>query len=67
MLNKEHEFIEGIAYDLNNSIIMYGDFANEAPRDKVCDLAFILLYHFWSALNHTQAYFNPFFNRSTPS
>ncbi len=31
----ENEFIEGIQFDLKNAIVMYGNFADHAPPDKV--------------------------------
>jgi hypothetical protein len=35
MLAHENEFIEGILYDLNNSVMMLGNFVNDAPSKKV--------------------------------
>jgi hypothetical protein len=35
MLAHENEFIEGIMYDLNNSVMMLGNFVNDAPTKKV--------------------------------
>jgi hypothetical protein len=35
MSNSQNKFIEGIVFDLNNTIVMLGDFVNEAPAKQV--------------------------------
>ena len=43
MVKKEHDFVEGLMYSINEAVIMIGKMTDDAEPDKVCTTSVVLL------------------------